>query len=62
MKCPLFLISYNEDGLFSVDYLIEQFADIGEVTVRYFDYKRFRSNQSKLPHEIRECIITVQKN
>lgn len=62
MNCPVFLISYSEDGLFSLDQLHSCFSRFGSVTVKEIDYTRFRSNQSLLPKNIKEYIIKVHKN
>lgn len=61
MNCPTFLISYSEDGLFSLEQLQTCFRKFGDVAVQEIDYKRFRSNQSPLPKEIKEYIIKVHK-
>jgi len=62
MNCPKFLISYSEDGLFTLDQLIECFSKFGEVYVDSIDYNRFKSNDSKLPPKLQEYLITVIKN
>lgn len=61
MNCPKFLISYSEDGLFTLEQLRECFEEFGEVFIREIDYTRFRSNQSSLPKSIKEYIIEVHK-
>jgi adenine-specific DNA-methyltransferase len=61
MDCPVFLISYSEDGLIPVERLVAEFETFGHVTVRDIEYNRFRSNQSPLPREIQEYLITVIK-
>lgn len=61
MDCPVFLISYSEDGLFSLDQLKTCFQQFGEVSIREIDYKRFRSNQSPLPKSIKEYILELHK-
>lgn len=61
MNCNNFLISYNEDGLFSIETLKEFFSKYGTVNVDIIDYQRFRSNQSSLPHNINEYLITVRR-
>lgn len=61
MNCKNFLISYNEDGLFSIDTLKDFFSKYGTVNVDIIDYQRFRSNQSSLPHNINEYLITVRR-
>lgn len=61
MRCNNFLISYNEDGLFSIDVLNDFFSKYGDVNIDIIDYQRFRSNQSSLPHKINEYLITVRR-
>ena len=61
MKCSTFLISYSEDGLFSLEQLIECFSKFGCVDVQEIDYNRFRSNNSPLPKKLKEYLITIQK-
>lgn len=61
MDCPVFLISYSEDGLFSLEQLKMCFQQFGDIAIREIDYVRFRSNQSQLPKHIKEYIIKVHK-
>jgi adenine-specific DNA-methyltransferase len=61
MNCDVFLVSYSEDGLFSLEQLVECFSEFGRVNVEYIDYKRFRSNNSPLPKKLKEYLITIQK-
>lgn len=61
MNCNTFLISYSEDGLFSLEQLVECFSKFGHVTVQEIDYNRFRSNNSPLPKKLKEYLITLQK-
>lgn len=61
MNCKNFIISYSEDGLFSLEQLIELFSKYGEVDVQYIDYNRFRSNKSELPKTLKEYIITLKR-
>lgn len=61
MNCDNFIISYSEDGLFSLEQLVECFAKYGDVAVQKIDYNRFRSNNSPLPKKLKEYIITIQK-
>ncbi|WP_418620824.1 DNA adenine methylase [Sellimonas intestinalis] len=61
MKCPKFLISYSEDGLFSIDQLRECFSKFGTVDVLELDYNRFKSNGSSLPQRITEYLIAVER-
>jgi len=62
MHCSNFLVSYSEDGLLSLEQLVEVFKQFGEVIVNEIDYKRFRSNQSLLPKSIKEYIIEIHKS
>ena len=61
MDCPLFLVSYSEDGLFTLEQLTELFESYGEVEVEIIDYNRFRSNDSPLPKTLKEYLISVRK-
>jgi len=61
MNCGKFLISYSEDGLFSLDQLAEAFSKYGMVDVQHIDYNRFRSNNSPLPKKLKEYLITIIK-
>lgn len=62
MDCDIFLISYSEDGLFTLDQLIETFSEFGTVTYEHIDYNRFRSNKSSLSKTLKEYLITIHKN
>jgi len=61
MNCNKFLISYSEDGLFTIEQLEECFSKYGEVKIDKIDYNRFRSNNSKLPKTLKEYLISVDK-
>lgn len=61
IKCNNFIVSYSEDGLFTLDQMTNTMKKYGKVDVRYIDYNRFRSNQSKLPKRLKEYIIILQK-
>lgn len=61
MNCPCFLISYSEDGLLSINELVDFLNNFGTTVVSSIDYKRFRSNQSELPNKIQEYIIELYK-
>lgn len=61
MNCNTFLVSYSEDGLFSLEQLQTCFEKFGLVDVQVIDYNRFRSNGSPLPKKLREYLITIQK-
>ena len=61
MHCDKFLVSYSEDGLFSLNQLTQCFGKFGNVHVQTIDYNRFRSNSSKLPAKLQEYLISVEK-
>ncbi|WP_370838963.1 DNA adenine methylase [Phascolarctobacterium faecium] len=61
MHCDRFLISYSEDGLFTLEQLRECFGEFGTVEVQQIDYNRFRSNDSKLPPKLKEYLISVER-
>ena len=62
MKCPNFLVSYSEDGLFRLDELVSLFGQFGRVKVTEIDYNRFRSNQSQLSKTLKEYLISIERN
>ena len=61
MNCKKFLISYSEDGLFTLAQLTDCFKKYGKVKVKEIDYSRFRSNNSNLPKKIKEYLISIEK-
>ena len=61
MNCENFIISYSEDGLFSLEMLMNLLKKYGEVSVEFIDYSRFRSNQSRLPLKLNEYMIKLKK-
>lgn len=61
MHCNKFLVSYSEDGLFTLEQLEECFGKFGAVEVQVIDYNRFRSNDSKLPPKLKEYLISVER-
>lgn len=61
MDCDNFIISYSEDGLFTLEQLKELFSRYGTVDVQYVDYNRFRSNGSTLPKKLKEYIIYLRR-
>lgn len=62
MKCPIFLFSYSEDGLFSLEELVSLFEEFGKVDVCKIEYNRFRSNQSQLSKTLNEYLITIERS
>lgn len=61
MNCRKFLISYSEDGLLSINELIDLFSKHGKVSYQSIEYSRFRSNKSKLSKDLKEYIIRLEK-
>ena len=61
MHCDKFLISYSEDGLFTLNQLEQCFSKFGTVEVQLIDHSRFRSNGSKLPPKLKEYLISVER-
>lgn len=61
MHCDKFLISYSEDGLFSLKQLEECFKKYGKVKIETIEYNRFKSNKSKLPQKLQEYLISVER-
>jgi len=60
MNCPRFLVSYSEDGLFSLDELTNTFSLFGRVSVEQIVYNRFRSNDSCLAKQLNEYLISIE--
>lgn len=61
INCSKFLISYSEDGLFSLEQLTKCFQNFGSVIVQEIDYNRFKSNGSKLPKKLKEYLISIER-
>lgn len=60
MKCPIFIISYSEDGLIPLPTLLNFLSEFGIVTVDVIEHKRFRSNNSSLSSKLNEYLIHLQ--
>jgi len=56
-----FIISYSEDGLFTLDQLVNNFKKFGKVSVRETKHTRFKSNKSKLSNVLNEYAIIIQR-
>ncbi len=54
-------VSYSEDGLLSLDQLIEFLSKFGAVSIHTIEYKRFKSNNSKKSPNITEYLIYLRK-
>jgi adenine-specific DNA-methyltransferase len=61
IDCQKILVSYSEDGLFSLEQLVECFEKFGTVEVQIIDYNRFRSNESDLSKTLEEYLISIVK-
>lgn len=62
MDCPLFLVSYSEDGLLAADTMSGLFAEFGEVQRFDFPHQRFRSNQGGAGGTLTEYLYVVRKH
>ena len=62
VRCNDFLISYSEDGLLTFTHLTELFSEFGEVNVRRFTNKRFKSNTGDARPTIDEYLIHLQRS
>jgi adenine-specific DNA-methyltransferase len=60
MKCPIFIISYSEDGLIPLPVLSKFLSEFGVVKVDDIEHKRFRSNNSPLSSRLNEYLIHLQ--
>lgn len=61
MNCNKFIISYSEDGLLTLNELLDLFSSFGDVKYKTVEYSRFRSNNSTLSKNINEYIIILSK-
>jgi len=65
MKCKTFLISYSSEGLLSKEDMIGLFEKFGDVSVREFSQKRFKSRNETAEDKITEylfCLKTKTKS
>jgi len=62
MKCEHFLISYSSDGLLSKKQLIELFSKFGDVGIKEFPNKRFKSRNEEAKEYVTEYIFYLKKN
>ncbi|MFA6192994.1 MAG: DNA adenine methylase [Sulfurimonas sp.] len=60
INCTQFLISYSEDGLLSKEELISFFSGFGEVDFFEIDYRRFKSNNSRLSKDMKEYLFYIK--
>lgn len=59
--CNHIFISYSEDGLLSLNQLLEFLSNYGQVKYFSIEYKRFKSNNSKKKNIISEYLIYLHK-
>lgn len=61
IDCPLFLVSYSEDGLLGRDELGAFLAGYGAVRCHQFSFPRFRSNKSPLARRLTEFVFRLDR-
>jgi adenine-specific DNA-methyltransferase len=61
MDCPLFVVSYSEDGLLSSDQMLELLSQLGAAELREFKVPRFRSNDSPLARRMTEYLFVLNR-
>ena len=61
MDCPLFVVSYSEDGLLSSDQMLELLSQFGAAELREFKVPRFRSNDSPLARRMTEYLFVLNR-
>lgn len=57
--CSNYIISYSEDGLFTIPQLIDALKKYGKIELIEVDHKRFKSNNSKLAKKLKEYLIII---
>lgn len=62
IRCPLFLISYSEDGLLSRKGMLQLLSNFGDAEVLEFAVPRFRSNNSPLGRTMTEYLFVVDRS
>lgn len=60
-SCPLFLVSYSEDGLLSQEEMLGMLAEHGAVTCFEFPFPRFKSNKSKRSRTLTEFVFSLDR-
>lgn len=61
IRCNNIFISYSEDGLLSINELLEFLRCYGEVEITEIKYKRFKSNNSSKGLKLTEYLIYLHK-
>jgi adenine-specific DNA-methyltransferase len=59
VEAPKFVVSYSEDGLLSLEDMLEFLAEFGFVVCEQIVFPRFRSNQSELPQHLTEYAFVL---
>jgi adenine-specific DNA-methyltransferase len=62
MDCPLFFVSYSEDGLLDADTMTGLFSEFGAVQRYDFPHQRFKSNQGGAGGKLTEYLYVVRKD
>lgn len=62
MDCPLFFVSYSDDGLLPRGAMTRLFNDFGAVELYEFYNKRFRSNRGGVGGKVTELLYVVKKS
>lgn len=60
-SCPLFFISYSEDGLVSSADLNSFLSEYGEVSCREIPYRRFKSNSGGMGGDLTEFLFILER-
>jgi len=61
MDCNHFLISYSSEGLLSKNQLLDIFEKFGEVNIKEFPHKRFKSRNEEANEHIVEYLFHLKK-
>lgn len=62
IHCDHFFVSYSEDGLLSINDLIDFLSQFGTISLKEIKYKRFRSNNSKKGLYLTEYLLYLKRN
>lgn len=62
MNCPIFLVSYSEDGLLTREDMLDLLTKFGEAEVCEYAVPRFRSNSSPLSRTMTEYLFILNRS
>ncbi len=62
LQCRDILVSYSDEGLLGIEELVEFFNKFGDVVLKEFDYKRFKSHQCNQREILTEYLIHLRKH